>query len=154
MDTYTRVIGKTVEELREEARPTAEQRVRSDLVLDAVAEQEGVEVPAEEIDAQVRLVAGNPTLGNKERRRLLASDDLRGRIIRRLRRRYTINRLLEVTNPPETKTVSDDADEPAASATTVDAVAEETAPVAVSSEPAAVAGAKDSSSDQQNEQEN
>jgi len=151
MDTYTRVIGKTIEQLREEARPTAEQRVRSDLVLDAVAEEEGVEVPADEIDAQVRLVAGSPTLSNKERRRLLASDDLRERIARRLRRRYTINRLLEVTNPPETESVSDDSGEPAAAAATEEPVAGETSPVLASSEPATVAGAPDGTSDQQSE---
>jgi trigger factor len=151
MDTYTRVIGKTVEQLREEARPTAEQRVRSDLVLDAVAEEEGVDVPADEIDAEVRLVAGSPTLSNKERRRLLASDDLRERIARRLRRRYTINRLLEVTNPPETESVSDDSGEPAAAAATEESVAGETSPVLASSEPATVAGAPDGTSDQQSE---
>ncbi|MDB5056730.1 MAG: trigger factor [Chloroflexi bacterium] len=151
MDTYTRVIGKTVEQLREEARPTAEQRVRSDLVLDAVAEEEGVEVPTDEIDAQVRLVAGSPTLSNKERRRLLASDDLRERVARRLRRRYTINRLLEVTNPPETTTVSDDSGEPAAAPATEEPVAGETSPVLVSSETGTVAGAQETTSDQQSE---
>jgi trigger factor len=101
MDTYTRIVGKTVEELREEARPAAEQRVRTDLVLDAVADAEEVTAPEEEVEEQVRLVAASPTLSNKERRRLLVSDDLRQRIRRRLRRQYAISRLLQITRPPE-----------------------------------------------------
>jgi trigger factor len=146
MDTYTRVIGKTVEELRDEARPNAEQRVRSDLVLDAVADEEGVEVPSEEIDTQVRLVAGSPTLSNKERRRLLSSDDLRQRITRRLRRRYTINRLLEIANPPETVT---GADQPAEAETqdaeSPQATDEESPEITASAEPPAVTATQESS---------
>ena len=53
---------------------SAEQRVRTDLVLDAVAEAESIEVPGNEIEEQVHLVAGQPTYSTKERRRLLASD--------------------------------------------------------------------------------
>jgi trigger factor len=101
MDTYTRVVGKSVEELEEEARPAAEQRVRSDLVLEAVADAEQVSVPEEQVEDQVTRVAGSPTLSNKERRRLLGSQDLRQRIRRRLRRDLAITRLLEITRPPE-----------------------------------------------------
>ena len=100
MDTYTRVVGKSVEELEEEARPAAEQRVRTNLVLDAVADAEQVSVPEEQVEDQVTRVAGSPTLSNKERRRLLGSQDLRQRIRRRLRRDLAIARLLEITRPP------------------------------------------------------
>jgi len=100
MDSYLRVVGKTLDELREEGRPAAEQRVRADLVLEAVARAEGVEVPEEQVEEQVRLVASTPTLSNKERRRLLTSEDLRKRIERRLRKGFTITRLVELTTPP------------------------------------------------------
>lgn len=99
MDTYTRIVGKTVEGLREEARPAAEERVRVELVLDAIADAEQLQAPAEEIEDQVRVVAGSATLSSKERRRLLASDDLRGRIGRRLRRRSAIILLEQIADP-------------------------------------------------------
>lgn len=155
MDTYTRVVGKSIEELREEARPAAERRVRTDLVLDAVADAEGVEVPASEIDAQVRLVAGSPTLSTKERRRLLASDSLRERLAQRLRRRYAIDRLLEITRPAETAsedvTEGEEGSEPQAQSAEALASAVGTQ---ASSEPAVATGTQDSPSGQHNEQEN
>lgn len=152
MDTYTRVVGKSIEELRAEARPLAEQRVRTDLVLDAVAAAEGVEVPSGEIDAEVRQVASSPTLSNKERRRVLASDSLRERVAQRLRRRYVINKLLEITRPPEAPTGAEDGGEPQAQS----AEAGTAAPIGAqaSSEPDVVTGTQDSPSGQQNEQEN
>jgi trigger factor len=144
MDTYTRIVGKSVEELREEARPMAEQRVRTDLVLDAVADAEEVTAPEEEVEEQVRVVAASPTLSNKERRRLLASDDLRQRIRRRLRRQYAINRLLQITRPPEEErtTESAAAEEEAAPAAEAQATLAEQAsdamlPVAEATETAA-----------------
>jgi len=151
MDTYTRIIGKTLEQLREEARPVAEQSVRRDLVLDAVAEAEAVTVPDAEVEEQVRLVAGSSTLSTKERRRLLASDDLRQRIRRRLRRQYAISRLLELISPPEQDAAS--TEEAPAEATVADAV--ETAAVMEDVQPVAIAsgGEEDTPSVQQKEQE-
>jgi trigger factor len=151
MDTYTRIIGKTLEELRQEARPAAEESVRRDLVLDAVAEAEEIAVPDAEVDEQVRLVASATTLSTKERRRLLASEDLRQRIRRRLRRQYAVSRLMELIGPleqqaPETPPVQEAVAETGAGA------AED--PVAVAA--AAVEGtgeAADGPLAQQNEQE-
>jgi trigger factor len=148
MDTYTRIIGKTVDELRTEARPSAERRVRSDLVLDAVAEAEGIEAPESEIEAQIRLVASQPTYSNKERRRLLSSDELRQRIARRLRKRHVVSRLLEITNPggPVLDSGDTEHDQPAA-------VLTESQQEVVAAEPVSVAGAAGGAQDQQSEQE-
>lgn len=99
MDTYARILGKTVEEIRADARASAEQRVRTDLVLDAIAKTESIEAPGSEVDAQLHLLASQPTYSNKERRRLLASDPLRQRVASKLRKRYVINRLLEIASP-------------------------------------------------------
>jgi trigger factor len=120
MDTYARILGKTVEELRAEARPTAEQRVRSDLVLDAVAEQEHINAPDAEIESQLHLVASQPMYSSKERRRLLTSENIRQRIARRLRKRYVINRLLEITNPQEPSVEAEEAAPAAADARPAD----------------------------------
>lgn len=160
MDTYTRVLGKTMEQLREEARPTAQKRVLSDLVLDEVADEEGVEAPDSEIDQQVRLVAGSPTLSNKERRRLLSSDDLRQRIARRLRRRYAINRLLELTNPPDTTAIEGETVPEASTTASVEAVAPATtvataepSSATATSEPDPTTDTPENTPDRQNEQE-
>ncbi|HVA91450.1 MAG TPA: trigger factor [Chloroflexota bacterium] len=143
MDSYLRVVGKTIEELREDARPAAEQRVRADLVLEAVAKAEGVEVPQEQVEEQVRLVASSPTLSNKERRRLLTSDDLRKRIERRLRKGFTISRLVELTAPPAEESATPDAAEATPNPTEAEAPVDEPAPAQL-----------ETPSDQHNEEEN
>jgi trigger factor len=168
MDTYSRIVGKTLEDLRQETRPAAETRVRRDLVLDAIAEAEGVQVPEEEVAEQVRLVAASPTLSNKERRRLLASEDLRQRIVRRLRRRYTIDRLTQIATPPEALRALDGipaeehgdshaghlhAEDHAEHAPVEEEHAGQTVELSSSVESPGVAGAQDTTSDQQDEQE-
>jgi trigger factor len=150
MDTYTRIVGKTVEQLREDMRPGAEQRVRTDLVLDAVAEAEELSVPEAEVEEQVRRIAGSPTLSNKERRRLLASDDLRQRIRRRLRRDYAVSRLLQITRPPEPEPVPDTTTPEGTTAPEAASASPEASAVA---EPVLVSGGEDNPSGQQNEQE-
>jgi hypothetical protein len=132
----------------------AEQRVRTDLVLDAVAEAEGVQVPAPEIEEQVQLLTNSPTLTTKERRRLLASDGLRQRIERSLRRRHTMSRLLEIARPPDL--AGDLVHSTTVEGEIVSGPAPEGAEIASQSipDPAVVSAAQEHPSDQHNEQEN
>src|SRR5690606_34850173 len=59
-DEYLRHTGRTVEDLKKQFTPSAETRVRSMLVLDAIAKKEGIEVSDEEIDAEIdRLYPGD-----------------------------------------------------------------------------------------------
>ncbi len=149
MDTYARILGKTVEQMRADARPNAEQRVRTDLVLDAIAKVESIEAPDSEIDAQVHLLASQPTYSNKERRRLLASDALRQRIATKLRKRYVINRLLEIASPDGHADMAESVESVAQGvpATVVAEQATESRPEATSVQEASEPG-------QQNEEEN
>lgn len=53
-EQYLAATGRTLEEIVEELRPDAENAVRRELVVEAVADAEGIEVSDEEIEAQVR----------------------------------------------------------------------------------------------------
>ncbi len=53
-DQYLAATGRTIEEIVEELRPDAEQAIRRELVVEAVAESAGIEVSDEEIEEQVR----------------------------------------------------------------------------------------------------
>ena len=53
LEDYLKAIGKTEEELREEMRPRAEERLRTTLVLTRFVEAEGLEVTDEEVEKQV-----------------------------------------------------------------------------------------------------
>ncbi|MBR2001364.1 MAG: trigger factor [Firmicutes bacterium] len=57
LEMYTQYLGKDKAALKEELRPDAEKRVKTRLVLDAIAKAENVEVGQEEIDAEVQAIA-------------------------------------------------------------------------------------------------
>ncbi len=96
LDQYLRIVGKTPEDLRQEMRAAAEVRVRSNLVLDEVGRQENVEAPAEEVEQELLAMAGLPTLKNRTKRRVMTSPEVRERVATRIRRRYTMLRLLQL----------------------------------------------------------
>jgi trigger factor len=53
LDTYLGMIGKNRESYRQELRPVAEDRLQKRLVLDRVAEAEGLEADPDEVDAEI-----------------------------------------------------------------------------------------------------
>lgn len=57
LDAYQEFTGTTTEELREQFRKEAELRVRTTLVLEAVAKQETIEASAEEVEQELQKVA-------------------------------------------------------------------------------------------------
>jgi trigger factor len=58
LEDYLKIEGKTIEELREELKPQAQDRLKQALVLGKVVEVETIEVNADEIKAEIdRLVA-------------------------------------------------------------------------------------------------
>jgi trigger factor len=98
-DLYLRLLNKTMEDLHEEVRGPAEARVKSNLVLEAIAEAEGITPPRQQVDAELREVASLPTIKERDRRRILTSPTVRARIEARLLRRLALQRLLEIANP-------------------------------------------------------
>jgi trigger factor len=65
MDTYLSIIGKTEEEFSEQLRPQAEERLRRHLVVQKLAQEEGIQVSPEEIQAEIDSLAS--TAGEKSR---------------------------------------------------------------------------------------
>lgn len=103
MEEYLQQAGKSTEELREELRPRARERLVRTLVLEAVAEREGVTVSPEEVEAEIaRLVAGAGPQGEALRRALTTP---RGResVAENLRLHKTVALLAEMASgePPQ-----------------------------------------------------
>ena len=65
-DAYFKVIGKTEEEIHADFRPQAEKRVKTLLVLSAIAKEKGVEVPDGDVQGEIERArsryANNPNL--------------------------------------------------------------------------------------------
>ncbi|MCD8109795.1 MAG: trigger factor [Clostridiales bacterium] len=53
LDQYLKIAGITLEELGDQVRPEAESRIRQDLVLEAIAKAEGIEVTDEDVDEEI-----------------------------------------------------------------------------------------------------
>jgi trigger factor len=98
-DLYLRLIDKTEDDLRAEARGPAEARVKGNLVLEAIADAEGLTPPRQQVDAELRAAAALPEVRARDRRRLLASPSVRARVEARLKRALALQRLLEIANP-------------------------------------------------------
>jgi trigger factor len=98
-DLYLRLIDKTEDTIRQEARGPAEARVKGNLVLEAIADAEGLTPPRQQVDAELRAAAALPAVRARDRRRLLASPSVRARVEARLKRALALQRLLEIANP-------------------------------------------------------
>jgi trigger factor len=85
----------------EEARPHAERRVRARLLLDAIAEREGIEVGEQEFEQALALLARTQGVATHAlRHRLDETGQLEG-LRGRMRRDKVVRRLLGETAPPD-----------------------------------------------------
>lgn len=67
LDQYLQLTGSDVEGMKDQFRPMAEKRVVSDLVLEALAEKEGIEVTEEDLDEELNLLADQYNQEDKEK---------------------------------------------------------------------------------------
>ena len=93
-EDYLRMVKKTEEELGEELRPMATRRVTTSLVLGKVADEEGLRVSDDEIDAEIELMASGVGERGEEVRRLL--DSSRRSLEQMLLSRKALERLTEI----------------------------------------------------------
>jgi trigger factor len=93
LDDYLKIEGKTKEQLREEAKPQAEQRLKRSLVIGEVMAKEQIHVHDEDVDERIDLVTAQfgeqagqmkTLLGRPESRRALAAEVLTEKTLNRL----------------------------------------------------------------------
>lgn len=96
MEAYLKNMNKTLEQHREDLRPNTVKRLLDDLVIDKLAEEEKIEVTAEEIDKQIDNLAQSSGDKAGEFRRVLDTPEGRHRIEHSVRDRKTVDRLVEI----------------------------------------------------------
>ena len=97
MDTYLRYMGQTEDQWQEMARPQAEQRLKTFLVIRKLAEEEGLEVAAAEIEEEVeRLMEGSPEESGAAIRQAFNTGNARDSIRTSLLNRKVMARLTEI----------------------------------------------------------
>ncbi|MBX6341719.1 MAG: trigger factor, partial [Thermomicrobiaceae bacterium] len=95
LDEYLRFTGKSLDELKEEMRPTAEEKIRNALILEAFSKAEEIAVTDEELEAEIdRLVA--PAENQDEMRQIYGSPYFRSMIADDLASRKVSDRLIDI----------------------------------------------------------
>lgn len=98
VEAYLRDMRKPEEELRQELRWQAIQRVQRSLVLSKLAEVEGISVSKEDIDAEIERLAASSGPRAEEVRRMFASRRAREALESSLFTRRTLDRLVAIAS--------------------------------------------------------
>jgi trigger factor len=102
LDRYLELIKKTPEEVREELRPSATERVKRSLVLGQLADTEKIETTDADVEAEVQKLLAQASGGDDEQaeryRRIFQSPEARVSLGRSLVSRRTIERLVEIAS--------------------------------------------------------
>ncbi|MDI6857625.1 MAG: trigger factor [Dehalococcoidia bacterium] len=101
LERYLQRAGKSEEQLREEMRPLAEQRLRRSLLLSKVAEVENIEVDESEVGQEIERMASSAGPQADEIRRLFDNPGGREAIQGSLFTRKTWDRLIEIVSGAE-----------------------------------------------------
>jgi trigger factor len=96
MDTYLRYIGTTGTEWREQLRPQAEQRLNTYLVVRKLAQDEGLEVDTDEIQAEIDSMVETSGNSSEAMRQMFSSEHAQESIRSSLLSRKVLGRLVEI----------------------------------------------------------
>jgi trigger factor len=105
MDTYLQQIGKSEEELKDEMRPGARERLIRSLVIGKLAREEGVEVDAEEVNQEIEQMMSLSGSADKAAvKRAISSESVRGSVESNIKARKAVARLAEIVQGKEEAT--------------------------------------------------
>jgi len=113
LERRLRVQGKSEEELRQDLRPLALERVRRSLILSEVAEAENISVSDADIDQEVERLSSSAGPQAEEVRRFFAGADGRDALRRRLLTQRVLDRLVSIAEG-EDASGTEEQEEPAA----------------------------------------
>ncbi|AEG59279.1 trigger factor [Desulforamulus ruminis] len=95
LEQYFKYTNTSIDEMRERMKPDAETNVKNELVLDAIAKIEKVEVSEEEISEEIQKIAAYVGQDEKIVRKTLELQNEMGNIIQDIARRKTVAFLAE-----------------------------------------------------------
>jgi len=111
IERYLRQVGKSEEELRQELRLQAVERIQGSLVLGKVAAVEGISVSEEDIDVEIERLAASSGSRADEVRKIFGSADSRQALERSLLSRKTVERLVAIASGEEVPPPAEAAEE-------------------------------------------
>ena len=108
MEDYLSAVGKSLEQVQEELRPSAAERITRGLVMSALREKEGIEVTPEEVEEELNSMVGESATDSESLKQILDTESGRASISGILLNRKTMERLTSITRgeaattPPST----------------------------------------------------
>ena len=138
LEQYLQMLGKTEEQYREELQPEATERVKRDLVLDAIADAEHLSVTDREAENWLELLA---LMGGQRRRLRDLSAGQRANVFGSLRRDKAAAHLVEIATQDHVKAGGEAAESTATDAAQPEHPAESASSVATAAETATPADA-------------
>ena len=96
MDEYLQNVGKSRDELKDELRPAAQERLTRYLVLRELAKQEEIEVSTDDVDAEVERLSSGAGESGEALRRAFSSENARTSIGNAVLTRRVLERLGEI----------------------------------------------------------
>ena len=76
LDQYCQYLNKTQQQMIDEFKPDAEKRVKSRLIVEAVAKQEGVEVTQEDIDKELAAMAAQYGMAQSQIKSIFGEENM------------------------------------------------------------------------------
>ena len=108
MDTYLSHLGKSQEEWRKELQPEAERRLNNFLVLNKLAQDQGIEIGQEEVQAEIASMLEEAGDSKDQMRRILGSSNAQESIRSNLLNRKVMGRLAEIIQGQDADEGSED----------------------------------------------
>ncbi len=96
LERYLELIKRSAQELVDDLKPAATERVRRSLALSQLAEDEGIQVEPAEVDTEIEKLVESAGPQGEEMRKMLSSPEAKASIGRSLMTRKTLERLAEI----------------------------------------------------------
>ena len=87
LDMYKQYTGLTDEQIRENQRPAAEENVKTDIVLDAIAKAENIQVDMADVDAEIAAISAQHGASVDEVKKIIKSNGTMGLLLANILRR-------------------------------------------------------------------
>ena len=97
LEMYLQYTGMDMEKLRENQRPVAEENVKTDLVLDAIAKAEGIQVDMADVDAEIAAISAQHGASVEEVKKIISSNGTMGLLLANILRRKAAHVVIAVS---------------------------------------------------------
>ena len=95
LEAYLQYTGMDMAKLREAQKPRAEEAVRTDLVLDAIAKKENIQVDMKDVDAEIKAIADQHGASVQDVKSIIQGNNTMGLLLANILRRKAAHVIID-----------------------------------------------------------